>query len=669
MEKGILDLLKRTSINGFKLNDCEPELQELVSHLDGYIKEKQQTWQNEVNLTRKQLQNMSYDLELKNTQLEHNKALLEQKAFQNKDLEAKIANNLKVMDQYDMNLTNLKKQLNSLKESRQKFESRAQKRQTNKEIEKLQQELDEVNLELNQQKVHVATHQKEKSEWEIMKKSFEKQIECIKRQKDAILSNYENCRNINSELKQELEKSNELKDKLNKKDKLTQEKLEEQLVNSNQIIKNHELTIDYLQKCCSDHENKQKENILHQQKQKDKEVSKLIREKRHLNEQIKIQNDELDEKEVEICMLKSTLENLEEQLSFKENELNQTNKKMQQATEKMISTQKLVDDLQNSKSMHCELNKSHLYTSELMQHNGNIKIEGLSEEIRSLQGKLKSMEKSHTSQLEVIRLEINRLMDCCLPSKGVDDLIMTKCNQVERLLSDEQRARRKLKSHVTSKYNNMTSLVVANGKENKNAEYKSIEKSLLELRLGCENTDLNLKRANSNLKIKVSNLKNLGRSTTENKENFGDFTKTTVTSQSDESGEFSTEHLRTPTPTREFLQDIGFYSSTSGESLYFDENKSTDPTSKCSNFTSQQTLGSSKRSLKMSQSKCESHHASKASLDVSIKSELISSFVAGDTLRHNDMQKRIEAHICDVQRAMTGVMQKYFVVDDNNQNS
>ena len=60
------------------------------------------------------------------------------------------------------------------------------------------------------------------------------------------------------------------------KDKLTQEKLEEQLVNSNQIIKNHELTIDYLQKCCSDHENKQKENILHQQKQKDKEVLFII---------------------------------------------------------------------------------------------------------------------------------------------------------------------------------------------------------------------------------------------------------------------------------------------------------------------------------------------------------------------------------------------------------
>ena len=52
-------------------------------------------------------------------------------------------------------------------ESRQKFESRAQKRQNNKEIEKLKRELDEVNLELNQQKVHAATHQKEKSEWEI----------------------------------------------------------------------------------------------------------------------------------------------------------------------------------------------------------------------------------------------------------------------------------------------------------------------------------------------------------------------------------------------------------------------------------------------------------------------------------------------------------------------
>merc|ERR1719489_517887 len=110
---------------------------------------------------------------------------------------------------------------------------------------------------------------------------------------------------------------------------------------------------------------------------------------------------------------------------------------MKQATEKMIVTQKLVDELQSSKSMHLEINKSHSYTNELMQQSGNINMEGLSEEIHNLQDKLRCMEKSHTSQLEVIRLEINRLMDRCSPSKGVDELIMTKCNQVERLLSDE----------------------------------------------------------------------------------------------------------------------------------------------------------------------------------------------------------------------------------------
>jgi len=258
MEKGILELLKRTTCKGFKLNDCEPELQQLVSHLDGFIKEKQQTWSNELNLARKQIKTMSFDLEFKNTQLEHNKALLEQKEFQNKDLEAKVKSNLQVMDQYDMNLTNLKKQLNCLKESRQKFESRAQKRQTNKEIEKLQRELDEINLELNQQKVHAATHQKEKSEWEIKKKSFEKEIECIKRQKDAIYSNYENCRNINAELKQELEKTSELKNSIHKKNKSTIEKLEEELEESKQVIENHELTIDYFQKRCNGYENNQK---------------------------------------------------------------------------------------------------------------------------------------------------------------------------------------------------------------------------------------------------------------------------------------------------------------------------------------------------------------------------------------------------------------------------
>jgi len=657
-----LELLKRTTCKGFKLNDCEPELQQLVSHLDGFIKEKQQTWSNELNLARKQIKTMSFDLEFKNTQLEHNKALLEQKEFQNKDLEAKVKSNLQVMDQYDTNLTNLKKQLNCLKESRQKFESRAQKRQTNKEIEKLQRELDEVNLELNQQKVHSATHQKEKSEWEIKKKSFEKEIECIKRQKNAIFSNYENCRNINAELKQELEKTSELKNSIHKKNKSTIEKLEEELEESKQVIENHELTIDYLQKRCNGYENNQKNNMLQQQKLKDDEVSKLIREKRELNEQLSIQNDELEEKEVEICMLKSTLENLEEQLSLKEKELKQSNKKMKQATEKMRATQKLVDELQSSKSMHLELNNSHSYNKELMQQSGNIKMEGLSEEIQSLQDKLKSMEKSHTSQLEVVRLEINRLMDRCSPSKGVDELIMTKCNQVERLLSDEQRARRKIKSHVTSKYNNMTSLVFANGNENKDEEYKSIEKSLLELRLGCENTDLNLKRANTNLKIKVSNLKNFGRSIADNRERFGDVTKASVASQSDESGEFSAEHLRTPTPTREFLQDIGFYTSTSGESLYVDEeNKST---TRSSNFASQQTLFSSKRSLNMSQ--CKDHAASKSSVgSSSFKSELISSYVAGDTLRNDEMHKRIEAHISDVQRAMTGVMHKYFVVNDD----
>ena len=91
----------------------------------------------------------------------------------------------------------------------------------------------------------------------------------------------------------------------------------------------------------------------------------------------------------------------------------------------------------------------------------------------------------------------------------------------------------------------------------------------------------------------MSNLKNFGRSIADNRERFGDVTKASVASQSDESGEFSAEHLRTPTPTREFLQDIGFYTSTSGESLYVDEeNKST---TRSSNFASQQTLFSSKR--------------------------------------------------------------------------
>ena len=70
--------------------------------------------------------------------------------------------------------------------------------------------------------------------------------------------------------------------------------------------------------------------------------------------------------------------------------------------------------------------------------------------------------------------------------------------------------------------------------------------------------------------------------------------KANVTSPSDESGEFSTEHLRTPTPTREFLQDIGFYTSTSGESLYVgDEDKSATAAAKSSNYASQQTLFSS----------------------------------------------------------------------------
>ena len=65
-------------------------------------------------------------------------------------------------------------------------------------------------------------------------------------------------------------------------------------------------------------------------------------------------------------------------------------------------------------------------------------------------------------------------------------------------------------------------------------------------------------------------------------------------------------------------------------------------------------------------SQCKDHAASKSSVEnSSFKSELISSYVAGDTLRNDEMHKRIEAHISDVQRAMTGVMHKYFVVNDD----
>ena len=46
---------------------------------------------------------------------------------------------------------------------------------------------------------------------------------------------------------------------------------------------------------------------------------------------------------------------------------------MKQATEKMRATQKLVDELQSSKSMHLELNNSHSsYNKELMQHSENV---------------------------------------------------------------------------------------------------------------------------------------------------------------------------------------------------------------------------------------------------------------------------------------------------------
>ena len=54
--------------------------------------------------------------------------------------------------------------------------------------------------------------------------------------------------------------------------KSTIENLEEELVERKQVIENHELTIDYLQKRCTDYENNQKNNMLQQQKLKDDEV-------------------------------------------------------------------------------------------------------------------------------------------------------------------------------------------------------------------------------------------------------------------------------------------------------------------------------------------------------------------------------------------------------------
>ena len=56
------------------------------------------------------------------------------------------------------------------------------------------------------------------------------------------------------------------------KNKSTIEKLEEELEESKQVIENHELTIDYLQKRCNGYENNQKNNMLQQQKLKDDEV-------------------------------------------------------------------------------------------------------------------------------------------------------------------------------------------------------------------------------------------------------------------------------------------------------------------------------------------------------------------------------------------------------------
>lgn len=708
-----MEILQQTNCNGFVLKDCMPELQVLMTHLDNLIIEKQAKWQIE-------LQSARNELDLRNTQLTQAKVKLEQKDVEMKTLELKSKTKLEskanIINQYDVELTNLKTQLKSLKQNHQEMNERRalkQKDICNREKE-LQTEYNDLRLELDQKSVFIAKHQKEKSEWEISKKSLKTQLECMERQKEAILNNYENCRNILSEVRNELKHTKEEKDKIDNNNRTKIQKLEEELISNKKLIQKQDILNVSLQKRLKDSESErhhQNERI-RMREENDMSSSRMIvleEENKRLSDYLSIKEDSIKLSEAKIADLKHTIEVLEEKLSNKQAEIVESEGKVKNAAERARYEKRISELQENLTSVRSseasmkdqvlflerQLDKSsdRVATARCLNSCENDKIERLTEELKTLHKKLQNMEKSHTSQLEFIKSEIGKLVKKG-GTRDVEKLTKT-CAEMEKRLGDEASRRKKLNKELEDVTKNFQSIQQGGSSDCKEVDCSlhEVERSLLKLRRGYQKADSNLKKENSILKDQVTTLRKIGLKKDKRRQNtqqqqqsisFQNITSSTPRSpnrrsnsydssstysydsssnssnndprNNDSCEDITTRHLRTPTPTREFLRSIGFYSTpaSSFESL---------PEGNLTRVTSQNRDDSGNTITQDDQNNQTGLSMSMGQISDNAKSHLLRSYVAGDMERTTEMQKRIESHIEEVERAMTNVMDKYFTKD------
>lgn len=383
---------------------------------------------------------------------------------------------------------------------------------------------------------------------------------------------------------------------------------------------------------------------------------------RYANERVRYER-KIGELEEQLCTMRTSEASMRDQLQLLERQLDKSNE----------CSHRYLAQAASISSQH--------------QQCGNGKMETLTEELKTLQTKLENMENSHAAQLEGVKCEVNKLMKVYARNSkavaavgGADggsggdaaEALSKTCADMERRLGEEAKRRQRLNNELQHVARNLQS-IQHNGVGNStlfdvDGSLHEVEQSFLELKRGYEKADSNLKKKNLRLKDKVTTLKNLGlkldhsntrvstMSCAEDREaaaimtgsDYGgdhlDHNQSTTTSQSDvfdDDEDMTTRHLRTPTPTREFLRSIGFYSSP----------ETTTSTTAADRSAKRQDVGGSASLLKVS---------GRGRVPTDVKSLLMSSYVDDDMERTNEMQRRIESHIDEVQQAMTNVMEKYF---------
>ncbi|XP_069104805.1 centrosomal protein of 63 kDa-like isoform X2 [Argopecten irradians] len=275
---------------------CESELKDLMSHIDDMMESQRSDWQQDLKDLEGKLLQKEHEILVQRSTLEQKHTEIGRLKQQVKDLEESQREGI---SEYDTHLTALKEEVRKVKHDYEKLNRRHHKqmKESRQNMEQTEIKLQDNSMELKHTKDVVEEYVQKAKDWELQRRTFQKQIETLEHQRKALTEKCEFVQGQSQTYQSQVEKRRQLLDNAEVSFKTQITQLEGQLERTNQTLVSQEGKVEKLKVSLEDAMNAHKkamddnERLLTDLKKSNNTVRKLEEEKSQMEADMRSKED------------------------------------------------------------------------------------------------------------------------------------------------------------------------------------------------------------------------------------------------------------------------------------------------------------------------------------------------------------------------------------------